>query len=248
MRKLILLAAVFLISIVTGFAQNVKNFDVGPYEVDYKGDGDIKYRLRKGIDLYKYFGLKKDTVVLAAQSSYPVKGAFQLSASLAAHSYTGGSMILGLEGSWKQKIGGMLYFNSGLSLGVSLGKYGGRNNLKETMLLVGVPLSIEISKIDRKEASLFAAVGVTPVYYNTMKSEYPDSNIPDPKKNSGVYVAPKLEVGGYIPVEKCLVRLGFFGQYNINCTKNEIGAQTDANVFKDYMGCAFFGGSVGIIF
>lgn len=249
MKKLILIAALFLANIAIGFAQNVENFDVGPYEVDYKGEGDIKYRLRKGIDLYEYFGLKRDTIVQGVKEPVsPVKGAFQLDAFLGVHRNTGCTTMLGLDGIWKQKIGKMLYFNSGLSVGLAWGKYGGRSNLKETMLMIGIPLSIEVSKPDRNRASLFAGLGVTPTYYNTLKSEYPDNKKQDSKKNSGIYIAPKLEVGGYIPVDKCIVRIGLFGQYNINCSKNEIDSRTDANVFKEYIGCAFMGGSVGVIF
>lgn len=249
MKKMILIAALFLANIAIGFAQNVENFDVGPYEVDYKGEGDIKYRLRKGIDLYEYFGLKRDTIIQGVKvTSSPVKGAFQLNAFLDVNRHAGSTTALGVDGSWKQKIGEMLYFNSGLSLGISFGEYGNRNNLEETMLLIGVPLSIEVSRLDRNKASLFAGLGVTPTYYNTMKSEYSDSNKPDPKKNSGIYIAPKLEVGGYIPVDKCVVRIGLFGQYNINCSKNEIDGWDDADVFKEYVGRAFMGGSVGIIF
>ena len=55
---------VLLATIVTGYAQNVDNFEVGPYEVDYNEDGEYKYRLRHGVDLYKYFGLKKDTIIM----------------------------------------------------------------------------------------------------------------------------------------------------------------------------------------
>ena len=40
MRKLIVFAILF-VTVVTGYAQSVDNFVVGPYEVDYKGEGDF---------------------------------------------------------------------------------------------------------------------------------------------------------------------------------------------------------------
>lgn len=52
-----------LLSINYVNAQNeVDDFNVGPYEVYYKGKGDVNFRLKKGVDLYEYFGLKKDTL------------------------------------------------------------------------------------------------------------------------------------------------------------------------------------------
>ena len=247
MRKITSLLILLTLTVICS-AQNIDNFDVGPYEVDYKDKGDFKFRLRKDIDLYEYFGLKRDTVVQEIRKSHPVKGAFQLNAFFGAYSYEGSTTSLGLDGSWKQKIGKMLYFNSGISVGISYGKYDGRNYLKETMLQIGIPVSIEVSQLNHNRASLFAGLGVTPTYYNTLKSEYQNHKKTNPKKNSGIYVAPKLEVGSYIPVNKCIVRIGLFGQYNINCSKNEIGTQTDANVFKEYIGCVSIGGNVGIVF
>ena len=41
MRKLFMIT-VLLATIVTGYAQNVDNFEVGPYVVDYNEDGEYK--------------------------------------------------------------------------------------------------------------------------------------------------------------------------------------------------------------
>ena len=62
MKKLLILCAL-IAGILSGEAQTViDNFTVGPYIVDYIGQGDVKYRLRDNIDLYEYFELKRDTV------------------------------------------------------------------------------------------------------------------------------------------------------------------------------------------
>ena len=61
MKKLIVLAILFVS--LSSYAQTADNFDVGPYEVSYKGEGDFRFRLRKDINLYDYFGLKKDTII-----------------------------------------------------------------------------------------------------------------------------------------------------------------------------------------
>ena len=126
MKKFFSLVAFLTIS-VTGFAQDVDNFEVGPYEVDYKGSGDYKFRLRKGVDLYEYFGLKKDTTIQVVDApTSPIKGAFQLNVFMSIPRFVvnGVSNVWGIDGAWKQKIGQQLYFNAGLSVALSIGKYG----------------------------------------------------------------------------------------------------------------------------
>ena len=66
MKKIITISSLLVIA-MAGFAQSVDNFEVGPYEIDYKGPGDYKYRLRKDVNLYDYFGLKKDTTILVVE-------------------------------------------------------------------------------------------------------------------------------------------------------------------------------------
>lgn len=72
--RTLLLMILFIVSINGGKAQNtIDNFYVGPYEVDYRGQGDINYRLRKGIDLYEYYGLKKDTIIQTEKNNRTVE-------------------------------------------------------------------------------------------------------------------------------------------------------------------------------
>lgn len=231
-----------------GYAQVVENFEVGPYEVDYKGDGDYKFRLRKGVDLYEYFGLKKDTtIVVAEKTATPIKHAIQVNAFLSIPRYldNGTSNVWGIDGSWKQKIGNKLYYNAGLSLGLSFGKYGDaykhykdydpkEGKFTETMFELGIPLSIEWTNLNDKKAALYGGIGLVPTIYFGAKDAAGDSK-------SGFLIAPRIDVGGYLPIKKIPVRLGFFAQYNINCASGE-------NLFKERIGRFFIGANVGLLF
>lgn len=238
-----------LLSISLGaYAQVVENFEVGPYEVDYKGAGDYKFRLRKGVDLYDYFGLKKDTtIVVADKTATPIKHAIQVNAFLSIPRYldNGTSNVWGIDGSWKQKIGNKLYYNAGLSFGVSFGKYGDayenykdydKENYKysETMFEIGLPLSIEWTNLNDKKATLYGGVGVVPTFYLGAKNAMGE-------KKSGFLIAPRIDVGGYLPIGKIPVRIGLFAQYNICCANGE-------NLFKERIGRFFIGANVGLLF
>lgn len=246
MKKFFSLVAFLTIS-VAGFAQDVDNFEVGPYEVDYKSSGDYKFRLRKGVDLYEYFGLKKDTTIQVTENpTLPIKGAFQLNAFMSLPRYVanGASNVWGVDGSWKQKIGQQVYFNAGLSVGVSVGKYGEAykdykdfddDAYTETMFEVGLPLSIELCNLDRKKATLYGGVGVVPTFYTGGKD-------PAGESKSGLFVAPRIDVGGYLPIGNQLVRLGGFAQYDINCSGG------DYDIFKERIGQFFIGANIGLVF
>lgn len=232
---------------VAGFAQDVDNFEVGPYEVEYKGSGDYRFRFRKGIDLYEYFGLKKDTIIqVKEEQSSPITGAFQVNAFMSLPRYVIGgiSNVWGVDGSWKQKIGQQIYFNAGLSIGISFGKYGVAYKeykdwkdgvFSETMFEIGIPLSIELSNLDRKKSSMYGSVGVVPTFYTGGKDAVGDSK-------SGLFVAPRIDVGGYLPLGKQLVRLGGFVQYDINCSSG------DNDIFKERIGRFFVGANIGLVF
>ena len=206
MKKFFSIVAFLTIS-VAGFAQDVDNFEVGPYEVDYKGSGDYKFRLRKGVDLYEYFGLKKDTTIQVVDTpTSPIKGAFQLNAFMSIPRFVvnGVSNVWGVDGAWKQRIGQQLYFNAGLSVALSMGKYGEAyqnykdwedGNFSETMFEIGVPLSVELCNIDRKKATMYGGIGVVPTFYTGGKDEAGDSK-------SGLFIAPRIDIGGYLPIGK----------------------------------------------
>ncbi len=269
MRKLIVFA-ILLVSTILGYSQNVDNFEVGPYEVDYKGEGDFKCRLRPNIDLYEYFGLKKDTLIVIPRELSPVGQAIQVNGFMNLPRLTerGSSNLFGIDGSWKKKIGNVIYFNAGLSLGISYGRYNVNSTylqdvdvnlrgdtasmmfsfssvkkVRFVMLEVGVPLSIEFAKLDRSKASLFASIGVTPLWYNTLEAKIVEpisQKGMDIDKEEGFLVAPRIDVGGYVPVGGRMVRIGIYGEYRIHCFG-------DMTIFNK-MGQEFVGANVGLVF
>ena len=232
----------FLTFSVTGFAQDVDNFEVGPYEVDYKGSGDYKFRLRKGVDLYEYFGLKKDTILIVESQPSLFKNGVQIGLNMETclSNKSRHSNVYGISGSYKQSIGNSIYLNGGLSLGLAIATIGFQ---KYNLMEVGMPLSVELSKISKDKASLYAGIGVVPSYYSTLSTKY-EPEIPgvEPGKYSGLYLAPQLDFGGYIPVSNQLVRVGFFLKYKINCSTK------DYDLYYQLMGLTFFGANIGLVF
>lgn len=245
--KKMLFAFAILTTFTNGFAQDVVNFEVGPYEVDYRGIGDYKYRLRNEVNLYDYYGLKRDTIVQKIEEpSEPVKSALQFDVFVSVPFFwvNGASNVWGIEGMWKQKIGKQIYFNAGLSAGLAINKNGDTYNYykdwkdgfySETMFEIGVPVSVEFCKLDRKKASLYGGIGVVPTFYMGAKDWTGESK-------SGILVAPKLDFGGYLPIEDHVVRLGIYYQHDINCSSG------DEDFFKERIGLNFVGATIGLVF
>ncbi len=250
MKKLIVFAILF-VTVVTGFAQSVDNFVVGPYEVDYRGEGDFKFRLRKGIDLYEYFGLKKDTIIQNTKNEYEsAKHGVQINVfmSLPRFAMKGNSNLFGLNGSWKQQVGKVTYLNAGLSLGFSYGKYfydesNKPYHRKDAMIEVGVPLSVEFTKLDYKKSSVYAGIGLVPTFYSTIKADETTAEGIEQKgkKESGILVSPRIDCGGYIPLNNQILRIGVYGEYKINCSG-------DINIYKERISEVFVGANVGLVF
>lgn len=243
MKKLFLFATI-LMSIVIVKAQNVvDDFNVGPYEVYYKGQGDVNFRLKKGVDLYEYFGLKKDTIINVTEPTLePLKNGIQLNlfGETSMYSCARYSMVYGIEGAWKQRIANKTYFNSGLSLG-----YAGITitNLKEDVLEVGLPLSIEFSNLSSKNASLYGGIGITPAYYSTMSARYINAlRRTSLEKYNGLYIAPRLDFGCYVPIGKQIINVGVSWRYKINCSTE------DYDLYYQIIGRSFIGANLGIIF
>lgn len=243
MKKLFLIVAL-LVSIDIVKAQDVvDDFNVGPYEVYYKGQGDVNFRLRKGVNLYEYFGLKKDTVInIVDAKPAPLKNGLQLNVfgETGIYRCSRYSMVYGIGASWKQRIANKLYFNGGLSLG-----YSGTTitNQKEYILEIGIPLSLEWSNLNPKKASLYLGVGISPTYYSTMRAEYITAiEGISPGKYDGFYMAPCLESGAYVPVGKQIVKVGIACRHKINCTTK------DYDLYHQIIGRTFIGASIGIIF
>lgn len=242
MKKLFSLIAFFTVCGV-GFAQDVDNFEVGPYEVEYEGPGIYKYRLRQDVDLYEYFGLKKDTTELMVESRPTLlKNGIQatLNTETVFSNVSRHSSVYGISGSWKQAVNDGLYFNGGLSFGMAISTVG---ILKYNMMEIGVPLSVELSKISKEKASLYGGIGIVPTYYSTLSTKYePATQGAEPEKYSGLYLAPQVDFGGYIPVGEYLIRVGIYLKYKINCSTK------DFDLYQEVIGKEFLGANVGIVF
>ncbi|NPD91726.1 hypothetical protein [Xylanibacter muris] len=225
----------------------IDNFTVGPYEVDYKGEGDVNFRLRKGVDLYKYFGLKKDTVIVENKKDKPVKKAFEAGLSFATPRFDikGALNSFGLYGSAKTKVAGSVYLNYGGMVAISFGHYNESpdNTTKDVLFEVGVPLAVEFANLDYEKSSLFASIGFTPAYYTTLSAKEikAETEVNSEKKN-GMYVAPRVGIGGYIPLDGHLLKIGLFGEYRISCSKEE------DDILKQRIGHTFVGANIGYTF
>lgn len=227
MKKILFLCAL-IAGIVSGWGQTaIDNFTVGPYVVDYLGQGDVKYRLRDNIDLYDFFELTPDTVFVSNETApVRVKSAVQL--NLKASAGIGTSKVFGLQGQYKLGFAGSWFFNAGASFDIT---YHRKDlNGKYTMFEIGVPLEVEYGKMEYGRASLYALVGVTPTFYTTLSAS-------NNNKKSAIYAAPHIEIGGNIPVGKKFLRIGAFASYNI-CDRT----------YRREIGRAFIGGKIGFIF
>lgn len=59
MRKVLLLGALVIGGMASMAQTPIDHFYVGPYVVDYHGQGDVKYRLRDNVDLYDFLNFKE---------------------------------------------------------------------------------------------------------------------------------------------------------------------------------------------
>lgn len=240
MKKIFTLCAL-IAGIVSANAQTIiDNFTVGPYVVDYNGQGDVKYRLRDNIDLYEFFELQKDTTIVAAVIETPIKHAIQISGYVGAN--RNASREIGLSGVWKQNVGTNLYFNGGLSLAIGHTNYS--QVQKRNMFEVGIPLQIEWGKLNHQKASLYGTFGITPTVYATMDAktwngkEFVDAD--KDLKKSGFLIAPSLDFGGNIPVGNIIMRIGVYATYKINCTAGEYDIYKNSARF-------FLGAKIGVV-
>lgn len=240
MKKLFLIATILMSMGIVNAQDVVDEFNVGPYEVQYNGLGDVNYRLKKGVNLYDYFGLKKDTIINEPKSE-PLKHGFQLSFfGETSMSRSNHSLVFGLEGVWKQKIAKNTYFNGGVSLGYAITTL---SNINKDVIETGIPLSIEWTNINTTKAALYGAIKVTPTYFTTIPQKTVD--IPDgetPKRFQGLNVSPGIDLGGYLPMGKQIVKIGVTFRYKIDCTTK------DSEIYQGGLGRAFVGANIGIIF
>lgn len=240
MKKVFTLCAM-LIGLISGSAQTViDNFIVGPYIVDYSDQGDVKYRLRDNIDLYDFFELKMDTTVIAMEQEVPMEHAIEVAGNVGANPYA--PKEIGLEGVWKQQVGNNLYFNGGLSFTVLQSNFAKHVNRRD-MLEIGIPLQIELGKLNHQHASLYGAFGIAPTFYSTINAEvWKNCGKEKGIKKSGFLIAPTLEFGGNIPVDKLIMRIGVYAKYRVNCTPGDFDVYT-----KGGAGRIFLGAKIGLV-
>lgn len=241
MKHFFLFCAI-IAGVISASAQTViDNFNVGPYVVDYNGQGDVRYRLRDDVNLYEFFELKMDTTIISMATEEPVRHAIQISGRFGVHRYS--PKEYALEGVWKQNIGKNLYFNGGLSLAIGYAANAGESP-KRTMLEVGVPLQIELGKLNHQYASVYGNIGIAPTFYSTLSATVWDSathkRVDDIKK-SGFLIAPSLELGANVPVGNVILRMGVYGIFKVNCTTS------DYDVYKGGAGRTFIGVKIGVV-
>lgn len=250
MKKILMLCVVAAM-ILAASAQNVvDNFIVGPYEVDYMGDGEVKYRLLDNIDLYEFFELDKDTIIekkvvhTADLDEFPLKQAWEVSGYVGFNRFA--SKEVGIDLMWKRNIATNLYFNGGLEFGLDISNM--LNSYKRTMFEAAIPLQVELGKLNFQRPSLYGLIGVSPTVYATVRAKNWDAvtdgyiDAPNKEKKAGFLISPQLEVGGNLPLGGVVVRLGVYFKYKVNCTPG------DFDIYHRQAGRAFFGTKIGVIF
>lgn len=113
------------------------------------------------------------------------------------------------------------------------------------MFEVGIPLQIELGKLNHQKAGLYGTFGIAPTIYSTMSAKKWDNDkyvdVDKDLKKSGFLIAPSLEFGGNIPVGTTIMRIGVYGTYKINCTTG------DYDVYKNCAGRCFLGAKIGFV-
>lgn len=236
MKKIAVLCVMLAGVLACGAQTVIDHFNVGPYVVDYLGEGEVNYRLMDNVDLYEFYELKRDTTKIIDTELFlerivignSVESAFQVSVSYAAG--MGTAKQYGVEGLWKRHFTELWAFNVGLGLNMTNRKV---ETIQKnyTTFEAGVPLQIEYGKLVDIQSTLYGVVGLTPTYYSATRAAYDN-------KKSGFFVAPYAEFGGNVKVARGQhIRIGAFATYKI------------ANdYYKDNIGRAFIGGKIGLIF
>lgn len=248
--KAFLLFTILSATVVAGYAQDIDNFNIGPYEVDYRGMRDYSARLRTDIDLYSYFKLKRDTIINIIPERFEHGVQINVDMGVLGLIMNSNFNTFGLSGSWKQQIDEKVYYNAGVSLGYSTGKYSNDNaynpyTRKDGMLEIGIPVSVELTNLysSYNRPSLYGAIGIIPAFYSTMSV---DESFAEGIKNSGekdfgFLLSPRVDFGGYIPVSNQKLRIGIYGEYRICCFQS-IG------IYKKRVSRSLFGVTAGLVF
>lgn len=227
-----LLIALTVCMVWPAMAQEVDNFDVGPYEVDYKGTGDYKFRLRKGIDLYEFYGLQKDTVYqYQALETSPVKNSVMVNVFtyFPAQFNRYNSNYSGASVQWKTRLCNYLYLDAGFSGGLTYGKNKVEDSVyDERVIMFGLPVELELSNLIKYASSLYFKVGIIPAYYYKSYSRRTTVMSPeiirvrDYTGGYGVLLSPCFGAGGYVPVGNTHLKIGLSAMYHAVLGKDPI--------------------------
>lgn len=239
---------VMLLGVLCANAQSLSNyFTVGPYEVEYVNEDIINYRLRDGVDLYKYYNLAKDTIISNPkqeniQSLKPMENSFGfgLITDFSVYSKPRYSTKWGVEAGWKHHLWQNLYFNAGLSFSMTQAKTA-VENLNFNAIELALPLSVEWNRLAEQPSSAYCAMGVVPTFATTMSSEYivPQSG-QTLEEVSGMGLIPRVDFGAYVPVSQHLLRVGIYGMYRIDMSQD--------GPYHYLLGRTCLGAAVGLIF
>lgn len=244
MRKFLSLILLLLINFSVAKSQILQDsFTVGPYDVDYLGDGKVVYRLQRGVDLFEYYHLKKDTIASIPETpAITSKNRVQVSLFETAciSRCPRFSMTYGIEGIWKYALNDNFFLNSGLSFGCNSVT---TTNLKQEVGEFGIPISIEWCQDNQKKAAFYSSIGVTPGYYLTMSAKNTNTQSPvNAEKYNGIIVVPRVDIGSYIKVgSNKFIRAGITCSYKINCSTK------DYDVYNKINGNLFLGINAGIV-
>ena len=175
---------------------------------------------------------------------YPLRQAWAVSGYVAFNRYS--PKEVGIDLLWKTNVEKNLYFNAGLEFGFVVANTMSR--YERTFFEAGIPLQLELGKLNFQLPSLYGFVGITPSYYATLVAKTWDGskggyvNSPSSEKGKGFLVAPQAEVGGNLPLGNVIVRLGIYFKYKFDCASGDYTLKTMGG------GLAFFGTRIGVIF
>jgi len=203
---------------------------VGPFEVV---DEDYNYRLRDGVNVPEYFGLKGTLEKNSFQAGifFSLPGAGKVS-------------TYGIGFVWKRKILDNWFLNTGVSAAIpsarSVNLFYRKNDVdgspeiaNETPFSVvsfyfGIPVSIEYMRGSNSLLSYYFSFGLTPGGYlnGAFKADvyFGDGSrmSKDCYFRPGFYLAPRADAGVYIPVGKYYVRAGILLEYRIDLTDSNV--------------------------
>lgn len=232
MKKLLLLCACAIGALASPAQTPIDHFNVGPYVIDYNGKGDVKYRLRDGIDLYEFFELQRDTtVVVNCPELELIDHGFEIGAKIGFGTH---GLAWDVTGRYAISVAKNVYFTPGVQVGMTMRT---SDPTDYAALEVGIPLTIGFSEMARHKVSIYAEIGIVPTFY-TLTSKPDDYQY----KKSGVLISPMGECGLNIPSGDNIFRIGVWGEAKLNT------ATDNDNVYKKQLGVGFAGLKVGYIF